>query len=76
MLFKERAGASERYQSTTALERKKMCSKQFYFVEDCVAASENILFFNERAAASERYQGTTASQNYDHLRNYFEVKTD
>ena len=36
----------------------------FFYVEDCVAASENIwMFFNERAAASEKIL-TTASEIY------------
>ena len=33
---------------------KKMCNWYFFYVEDCVAASGNILmFFNESATASE-----------------------
>ena len=51
MFFKERAAASERYQWTTASERK--CVTDIFFV--CVAASRNIsMFFDERAAASEK----------------------
>ena len=59
MFFKERAAASERYQWTTASERK--CAADIFL---CVAASRNIsMFFNERAAASEKIL-TTASEIY------------
>ena len=50
MFLKERATASERYQWTTAFERK--CEADIFV---CVAASRNIsMFFNERVAASEK----------------------
>ena len=50
MFFNDRATASERYQWTTASERK--CAADIFL---CVAASRNIsMFFNERAAASEK----------------------
>ena len=50
--------ASERYQWTTASERK--CSADIL----CVAASRNIsMFFNERATASEKIS-MTASEIY------------
>ena len=56
---KERATASERYQWTTASERK--CAADIFL---SVAASRNIsMFFNERAAASEKIL-TTASEIY------------
>ena len=38
-------------------ENLQLLPNIFFYVEDCVAASRNILtFFNERAAASDRYQ--------------------
>ena len=60
MFLEERAAASERYQWTTAFERK--CAADFFFVCVYVAASRNIsMIFDERAAASEKIL-TTASE--------------
>ena len=59
IFFKEHAAASERYQWTTASERK--CAADIFL---CVAASRNIsLFFNERVAASKKIL-TTAFEIY------------
>ena len=59
IFFKERAAASERYQSTLLLKENVQL---IFFL--CVAPSRNILmFFNERAAASEKILTTGFSEN-------------
>ena len=59
MFLKESVASPERYQLTTASERK--CEDDIFM---CVAASRNIsMLFNERVAAFEKIL-TTASKIY------------
>ena len=63
MFLKERAAASERYQSTTGFERKKNVQHIVLLcVEGCVAASENILYFLMNVRLLLKIYLTTASE--------------